>query len=166
MGHNVLTLVWNLRRQIREQPPFPAQSSKDFRQHKKNTTRTSIPRTDLIKLENLVLGTQLGQQILAGLAVRAIRLGEDDDAVVVNEVLSLGLGSGHGGGRGAGEGAEEALENERNGGRIMRGKETGGVGFFLFVFSGAIARKRGLGKRGGDCGIWSLHPRMMSGDIR
>jgi hypothetical protein len=133
---------------------------------KKNTAQTSIPRTDLIKLENLVLGTQLGQQILAGLAVRAVRLGEDDDAVVVNELLSLGLGGGHGGGRGAGEGAEEALENERNGGRVMRGKETGGVGFFLFVFSGDIARKRGLGKRGGDCGIRSLYPRMMSGDIR
>lgn len=75
--------------------------------------RASKP-TNLVQLQSSVLGTELVQQLLGGIAVRAVRLGEDDDAVLVDQGLGLGLCGSHGGGVGSGEGAEEALEDERN----------------------------------------------------
>ena len=65
-------------------------------------------RTDLVELHEEVLGVFLIQQRLGRLAVGAVGLGEDNDAVVVDDLLGLGLGGGHGGGRGRGQGAEEA----------------------------------------------------------
>ena len=67
--------------------------------------------TDLVELHEEELGVFLVQQRLGRLAVGAVGLGEDDDAVVVDDLLGLGLGGGHGGGRGRGQGAEEAAED-------------------------------------------------------
>lgn len=78
--------------------------------------------TNLVKLERSEVGTVLLQQLLGGSTVGAVALGEDDNAVLVDEGLSLGLSGGHGGGRWSGEGAEETLEDERNGGRNERKK--------------------------------------------
>ena len=60
--------------------------------------------TILVELENGVLGVQVPQQLLGGVAVRAVRLGEDNDGIVVNQLLCTGGGGGHGGGRGGGKG--------------------------------------------------------------
>ena len=48
-------------------------------------------RTDLVQLENLKVGAEFGQQLLGRLAVRAVALAEDGDAVVVNDALGLAL---------------------------------------------------------------------------
>ena len=87
--------------------------------------------TQLVELEQLVLGTELVQEILAGLAVRAVGLGEDDDAVLVDEALSLGFGGGHGGRRGAGERAEETLKDEGNGGQVETKRNR--ASWFLYI---------------------------------
>ena len=87
----------------------------------------------MIQLKSSVLSAERVQQILAGLAVGAVRLGEDDNAVLVDEGLSLGLCGGHGGGRGTGEGAEETLEDERNVGRVSVEKKPGGGLFYCYI---------------------------------
>lgn len=74
-------------------------------------------RTDLVEFKKLELSAQVLQDLLAGVAVGAVRLGEDDDAVLVDEGLSLGLSFGHGCGRGRRKGAEKSLE-VRNGGQV------------------------------------------------
>lgn len=53
--------------------------------------------TLLIQLKGGVLGTKLVQEILAGLAVGAVGLGEDNNAVLVDEVLSGDLSGRHDG---------------------------------------------------------------------
>jgi len=74
-------------------------------------------RTDLVQLENLVVGAELGQQLLAGFAVRAVALAEDGDAVVVDDALGLGLGGGHACWTGwSGEGEEGSDEGRNCGG--------------------------------------------------
>jgi len=55
---------------------------------------------DLVELNGIVLGAQLAQERLAGLAVRAVRLAEDSDSIVINDGLSLGLCCRHSGGVG------------------------------------------------------------------
>lgn len=82
-------------------PPFPAQSAKYFPNRKtqsRESPKLTNAHTNLIKLKYLKLSTQFLQQILTSFAIRAVGLGEDDDAVLVDEVLSLGLGGRHGGG--------------------------------------------------------------------
>lgn len=72
--------------------------------------------TILVQLEELKVRTQILQQLLAGVAVRAVRLGENNNGIVVDEGLGTILSGGHDGGCRGGEGAEETLE-KRNGGR-------------------------------------------------
>lgn len=52
--------------------------------------------TNFIQLQKEVLGVLLVQERLGGAAVRAVGLGEDDDGVLVDDLLSLLLGGGHG----------------------------------------------------------------------
>lgn len=76
--------------------------------------------TDLVQLENLKVGAELGQELLAGLAVRAVALAEDGDAVVVDDVLGLGLCGGHACWTGwSGEGKEGSDEGRYCGGGCM-----------------------------------------------
>jgi hypothetical protein len=56
-----------------------------------------VKHTNLIKLHQKVLCALLAQQRLGGLAVGAVGLGEDDDGVLVDDILCLGLCGGHGG---------------------------------------------------------------------
>lgn len=62
------------------------------------------PSTSLLKLTNLIqfngseLSIKAAEKTLAGSAVRAVRLGEDNDGVLVNEALGLSLCGGHCGG--------------------------------------------------------------------
>jgi hypothetical protein len=67
--------------------------------------------TDLIELHQEILRALLAQQRLGGFAVGAVGLGEDDDAILVDDLLGLGLCGGHGGGVYAGGEAEEAAED-------------------------------------------------------
>jgi len=46
---------------------------------------------DLIQLNDVRLDAHLAQQGLGRLAIRAIRLGEDSDGVVVDDILRFGL---------------------------------------------------------------------------
>ena len=70
-----------------------------------------LKRTDFIQLHEKILRPFLAQQRLGRLAVRAVALAEDDDGVVVDDGLGLGLCCGHGGGGGAGaEAAEQAAQ--------------------------------------------------------
>lgn len=54
--------------------------------------------TNLIQLKRSELSTKFLQQLLRGIAVRTVRLGEDNNAILVDDSLSLGLSGGHGGG--------------------------------------------------------------------
>lgn len=58
--------------------------------------RRSDKHTDLVELEGVVLGAERREELLGGLAVRAVGLGEDGDGIVVDDVLGLGLCGGHG----------------------------------------------------------------------
>jgi len=81
-----------------------------------------------IKLKSSVLSIQSIKQLLRRVTVGTVRLRENNDSIVVNEVLGTGLGGGHGGGSRAGEGAEEAGEDGRNGGWL--GKSPGVEGSY------------------------------------
>lgn len=70
---------------------------------------------DLVELDGIELGAGLGEELLRGAAVRAVRLAEDGDGVLVDDALDFGLGCGHGGWRG---GAREEVTQERNGGGL------------------------------------------------
>ena len=67
-------------------------------------TSTSPPPHLYLKLTNLIqfngseLSIKAAEETLAGSAVRAVRLGEDNDGVLVNEALGLSLCGGHSGG--------------------------------------------------------------------
>lgn len=54
--------------------------------------------TFVVELDSGVLGVQTREQLLGGDTVRAVRLGEDDDCIVVDQALGAGCGGGHGGG--------------------------------------------------------------------
>lgn len=54
--------------------------------------------TNLIQLQRRKIRSQLIKQLLRSIAVRTIRLGEDNNAILINQSLGLGLGGGHGGG--------------------------------------------------------------------
>jgi hypothetical protein len=59
-----------------------------------------------VQLKSSVLSAQAIEELLGGVAVGAVRLGEDNDSVVVDELLGAGLCGGHCGGIWTGEGAE------------------------------------------------------------
>ena len=105
--------------------------------------------TNLVELEGVELGAGLGEQLLGGLAVRAVRLGEDGwrvlvfapqqqlplrrkvkhtNAVLVDDVLSLGLCGRHAGGTGR---AGEEASYEVNDGRVVRGVDVERTGFAI-----------------------------------
>lgn len=63
---------------------------------KTNSGKQSL--TNLVQLKRCEVRAEFVQQLLAGNAVGAVALGEDDNAVLVDEGLSLGLSGGHGGG--------------------------------------------------------------------
>lgn len=93
-------------------------------------TRKQKP-TNLVQLEQLELSAEVTQNLLASVAVGAVRLGEDNNAVLVDQSLGLGLSVGHGGGRGRREGAEESLE-VRNGGQVGDETEVRGPGLLFY----------------------------------
>lgn len=113
--------------------------------HTREERRTKNERsklTNLIQLESCELRPELVQQLLRSVAVGTVRLGEDDNAILADDGLSLSLGGGGHGGRGTGEGAEEALEDERNGGRVWGCENRSGV-----------KRLYGVGKVGYCCRV-------------
>lgn len=52
--------------------------------------------TDLIKLNDVELGSGIAEELLRGAAVRAVALAEDGDGVLVDDGLNLLLCGGHG----------------------------------------------------------------------
>lgn len=79
--------------------------------------------TYLVQLDGEKLGAAVRQQLLRLPAVRAVRLGEDGDGVLVDDGLHFCLGGRHGGGAG---GAREEVAEEGNGGGWLGGSGAGG----------------------------------------
>lgn len=104
--------------------------------------------TNLIQLNRKELGATLAQQLLRGAAVRAVRLAEDGDGVLVDDGLHFGLGGRHGGGRGGAR--EEAAEE---------GYFGGWGGLRAWWSGGWVRRWGGCGGKGedgdGDGGIYT-----------
>lgn len=78
----------------------------------------------LVELVSLEHGTELGQGVLGGAAVRAVGLGEDDDSILLDDLLNLGASFGHGLGCRSRKGRVESrgnrldeVEHEVSGGR-------------------------------------------------
>jgi hypothetical protein len=121
----------------------------------------------LIQLKHSELGIKALKQLLRRVAVRTIRLREDDDGVLVDEGLGAGLCGGHGDGAWAGEGAEKTGEDGRNGGWLWMGvSEEKAMVFFYGVSGGVLTNGlRGLGGLVGSDRIAGFDSAMMSGDI-
>lgn len=66
----------------------------------------------LVQLDGVELCARVGQKLLRGAAVGAVRLREDGDGVLVDDGLDFGLGGGHGCWAG---GAGEEVPQERYG---------------------------------------------------
>jgi hypothetical protein len=93
-------------------------------------SRAEIVLTNLVQLNGVKLRARFGQQLLRGIAVWAVALGEDGDRVLVDDGLDFGLGGGHVGGRGARE--ERAQE------RYGCGCEGFGSGVDGYVSGGSL----------------------------
>jgi len=51
--------------------------------------------TNLIQFNGSELSIEAAEKTLAGSTIRAVRLGEDNDGVLINEALGLSLCGGH-----------------------------------------------------------------------